>query len=320
MMYLPLSPARFIVLLSGILLLTGCWVQGPRERWEVANQGVYHGSLTENSNHLVLGSIHHGGSFWSTQPLARQFNWNHQSGRFTEILHTAVSTTGKFALTADYHTLTLWNTDNGKAVWYWSAPARIEAIDLSSDGRLALLGLRNNRAVLFDAVNGGVIREFLHNGPVLSVSLSDRAGLALTGSQDLTARLWNITNGSMTQSYSLPNQVTLVKLDKEGTQALLSPANEKAELWDIPSQRRISLLPTSDFRLYRARFQGDSGILLGTTHRRILQFDTSTGRRTGQWQIGSFWQGMRRSTTILDMTWRHDRLWALGSDGYLYLF
>lgn len=320
MMYRPLFLPKILLLALVVILVTGCWSQRPTERWEVATQGIYHGSFNADAEYLAVGSIHHGASLWRTQPLTRQFNWNHQTDGFTEILHTAFSRNGDYALTADYHTLTLWNRQNGEAIWYWSAPARIEAVDLSADGQLALLGLNDNRAVLFDAVNGGIVREFRHQGPVLSVSLSDDATLALTGSQDSSARLWDVADDRQLQRYDQANQVTLVKLSGDGLQALVAASREPAQLWQVESQKRLSTLETGEYHLYRARFTGDNRLLLGTTRKRILQFNSGTGRLSGQWRIGSFWQSSRRSTTVLDMTWRNDRLWALGSDGYLYQF
>lgn len=315
-----LTLVRILLTFSGLALLTGCWPDGPEGKSELAAQGIYHGTFEPGGGHIVLGSIHHGGSLWSRQPLARKFAWNHRSNEFSEILHTAYSANGEYVLTADYHTLTLWNATSGESIAYWSAPARVAAVDLSADGQLALLGLNNNRAVLFDVVNGGILREFLHDGPVLSVSLSDDAHLALTGSEDMTARLWSIDEDRLVQRYELPNQVTLVALKGDGSQAFLAPAREQAEVWDVATQLRLHRFATENHRIYRARFQSDESLLLGTTHRRVLQYDLGSAELNGQWAIGSFWHVGGRSTTVLDMTWANDRLWALGSDGYLYSF
>ncbi|MEX2321708.1 MAG: hypothetical protein WD668_10140 [Saccharospirillum sp.] len=302
------------------LLLAGCFPQSPSSQFEVAVQGAYHGTLAPNANSAVIGSIHHGGSFWTLHPPARQFDWNHNPDRYTEVLYTDVSADGQRALTADYSNLALWDTRSGEPVWYWTAPARIQALDLSADGSLALLGLSNNQAVLFDAVNGGVLRTFNHDGPVISVSLSDDARIALTGSEDLTARLWSVTDNQRLQTFTLPNQVKLVKLTGDARLALLAPADEPAQLWNLATGEKTADLATDNLRVYSARFDSASRLLIGTTHRRILQFDIASGERTGLWQIGGFWRSTYQSATILDMRWRNERLWALGSDGYLYAF
>ncbi|WP_394170814.1 WD40 repeat domain-containing protein [Saccharospirillum alexandrii] len=319
----PLSSAslrRLTITALLALALGGCFPQNPDDQFELATRGAYHGTLTPNANGAVVGSIHHGGSFWSLHPPARQFNWNHDPNRYTEVLYTDVSADGQRALTADYNNLALWNTRTGEPVWYWTAPARIQAVDLSADGSLALLGLSNNQAVLFDAINGGVLRNFDHEGPVISVSLSDDARIALTGSEDLTARLWSVTDNRRLQTFTLPNQVKLVKLTGDARLALLAPADETAQLWNLVTGEQITELATGDVRVYSARFESAGRLLIGTTQRRILQFNVETGERTGLWQIGSFWSSTYQSATVLDMRWRNERLWALGSDGYLYAF
>jgi len=300
--------------------LAGCWYSAPEQRWEVATQGAYSGGLSNDGSRLVVGSIHQGGSYWTTRPPARQYDWNHQPGSYNEILYSQFSRNGQVALTADYYNLVTWDTRNGESLSFWTAPARIEAIDLSADGRFALLGLNNNKAVLFDTVNGGVLREFLHDGPVLSVSLTADASRALTGSEDLTARLWDVRENALVQRFDLPNQVTLVKLSNDGRLALLAPASEISSVWNLASRRKVADLPTDQHRLYSARFIGQNQLLLGTTNREILQYDLNSGERQAVWRIGSFWQNAFRSATVLDMTWQNDRLLVLGSDGYLYAF
>lgn len=302
------------------LMLAGCWYQTPQERWEIATQGAYSGALSSNGQRLVVGSIHEGGSYWTTRPPARQYDWNHQAGAYSEILYSQFSDNGQVALTADYYNLVTWDSNSGMALSFWTAPARIEAVDLSADGRFALLGLNNNKAVLFDAINGGVLREFMHDGPVLSVSLSGNASRALTGGEDLTARLWDVQQNQLIQRFDLPNQVTLVSLNEDGSLALLAPASEVASVWNLSSLRKVIDLPTEQHRLYSARFIPGNRLLLGTTHREILQFNLRNAEQERNWRIGSFWQNAFRSATVLDMTWQNDRLLALGSDGYLYAF
>lgn len=314
-----LSPLRLWPLLA-VLLLSSCWYQTPQERWEVATRGAYSGALSADGNGLVVGSIHHGGSYWTTQPPARQYDWNHQAEAFSEILYSRFSADGQIALTADYYNLVTWSTGDGEPLSFWTAPARIEAVDLSADGRFALLGLNSNKAVLFDAVNGGILREFQHAGPVLSVSLAADASRALTGSEDLSARLWDVRENRLIQRFDLPNQVTLVALSQDGERALLAPASEIVSVWDLAARRKLVDLPLANHRLFSARFVGNDRLLLGSTHRQIFQFNLRNGEQEGDWRIGSFWQNAFRSATVLDMTWQNDRLLAVGSDGYLYAF
>lgn len=317
-----LFPCRLRCLAALLLLLSlaACGVPTPSERIEVGFRGLYSGSFDQATGQMVLGSIHHGGSLWSLHPAARQYDWNHQADQYSEILYAALSADGRIAVTADYHNLAVWRTDTGEALWFWSAPARIRDIDLSEDGQTVMLGLGNGTAVLFDALEGGVLRELYHDAPVLSVSMSADARLAITGTEGLSAHMWDLTTLEQIRAFLLPNQVPLVKLSPDGRFALIAPARETAVIWDINSDQVAFELNTSSYRLYSARFDQQQRLLLGTTHRRVMVFDLSTGERQQQWQVGRFLQNAFQSTTVLDMNWHNDRLWVLGSDGFLYGF
>lgn len=298
--------------------LVACFPEKPTQKWQVAANGAYSASLMNNG--LVLGSFQHGGSYWDVSKYARLYNWNHMDGFLTEILYSDLSEDGAYAMTANYYNLVLWDTATGEPVWFWEAPARIESADLSADGRFALLGLNNSMAVLFDIQNGGVFREFAHGGPVSSVALNLESGLALTGSEDRTASLWNIRSGELIRSFEYRNQVSVVALSPTGRTALMVPANEEAELWNLASRQKIAQLNTAKFRLYSARFVGESRLLAGTTHRNIFEFDVSNGDKTQTWQIGTEGKQAFQSAIVLDVAWRGSQLMAVGSNGYLYAF
>lgn len=307
-------------LLLGAVLLAGCLPKKPEDRLQVAKNGAYSAALGAQGSQLVLGSFSHGGSYWDLNQYARLFNWNHKSGFLTEILYADISANGEFALTANYYNLVLWNTQSGEAVAFWESPARIESADLSADGRFAALGLDNNKAVLFDVQQGGVLREFEHGGPVITVSINVEAGVLLTGSEDTLARLWNLRSAELLQTFDFQNFVTLVKLSPSGRRALIVPANEKAELWALDQRQAIASLNTAKFRLYSARFVGDARLLVGTTHRNIFEFDANTGAKTETWQVGTEGRNAFKSAFVLDVGWRGSQLIAIASNGYLYTF
>lgn len=317
---LPLPLRSTAALLALVVSLSACGVATPTERLEVGFRGLYSASFDQATSQMVLGSIHHGGSLWTLHPAARQYDWNHQANEYSQILYSALSADGRIAVTADYYNLALWRTDNGQALWFWSAPARIRDIDLSADGQTVMLGLANGTAVLFDAMEGGVLRELYHDAPVLSVSISADARLAITGTEGLSAHLWDLDTLERVRAFLLPNQVPLVAMSPDGRRALIAPARETAVVWDIEADQLAFELNTSSYRLYSARFDQQQRLLVGTTHRRLMAFDLTTGERLRQWQVGRFLQNAFQSTTVLDMNWHNDRLWVIGSDGFLYGF
>ncbi len=309
-----------LILIGCLLLLSGCLPQKPIERWQIAMQGAYSAAIEKNAAGLVVGSFQHGGSYWRIKTNARQYNWNHRDGYLTEILFSDLSDDGRFAMTANYYNLVLWDTRTGLPVWFWEAPARIEAADLSADGRFAVLGLDSNKAVLFDAQNGGLLREFTHTGPVVAVSVNVRAGLVITGSEDNTAKLWNLRTASLIKTLPFNNQVSIVQLSNNAELAVIVPANEKAEIWNTKTLTRIATLSTAKFRIYSVRFIDNRRLLTGTTHRNIFEFDAMTGKKLNTWQIGTEGKQAFKSAIVLDVAWDGSQLFAMGSNGYLYAF
>lgn len=314
-----MNRARLLLILLCISLICAC-AKKPEQRWQVALNGAYSAAIGTSGGVLVVGSFQQGGSYWDINAFERLYNWNHREGYLTEILYTDISEDGRFALTANYYNLVLWNTETGKAVWFWSAPARIEAADLSFDGRLALLGLDNDKAVLFDIQNGGVLRVFEHQGPVTTVALNIKTGRALTGSEDTLVRLWDIRSASLIRSFDYVNHIALVKFSDNGALALMVPANEEAELWNLATRNKIANLSIARYRLYSARFIGDTRLLAGTTHRNIFEFDTRTGKKIETWKIGTEGKQAFKSAIVLDVGWRNNQPLAIGSNGYLYAF
>jgi WD40 repeat protein len=302
-----------------IFMLSSC-AEKPEVKLQLATQGAYSGALEKHGASLVVGSFQHGGSFWDIHQQSREYNWNHRDGYLTEILYADISDNGRYAITVNYYNLVLWDTQTGHPVWFWSAPARIEAADLSADGRFVILGLDNNKAVLFDAQNGGLLREFEHQGPVISVAINISTGLVLTGSEDSTAKLWNIRTAELIKTFSHDNQVSVVKLSDSGQFMLIAPAHEKAEVWNTVGQTKITELSTAKFRIYSARFIGDTRLVVGTTHRNIFEFDVATGKKIETYQIGTEGKQSFKSAIVLDVTKQGSQLLAIGSNGYLYTF
>lgn len=303
-------------------LLSACqFADKPIKQWETAVQGIYDGTLSRDGTKLVIGSIHHGGSLWDTRKFARLYSWNHREDEYTQILTTAMSPDGRFALTAEIRDLVLWDTSNGRAVWYWTAPGDIYDADLSLDGRFALLGLSNFNAEFFDIRNGGVLRTFRHQGPIRAVSLSGNGRHAITGSEDLTARVWDISTGKEVQRLWHENQVRLVALSEDGKLALTDASLEPARIWNVATGTVIHELETRHINLTSARFSSDNRkLLVGTTNRLVQLWDVQTGERNKSWRLPQTSGYQYSSTSVVDLAFTNQRLLlALASDGYLFL-
>jgi len=312
--------ALFYGLISAFIL-TGCsFHEKPIKQWQTALQGAYHASLSQDGTQLLLASIHHGASLWDTTKNARLYNWNHHEGELTQVLTTAISPDGKFALTAEERDLVLWSTQNGKAFWLWKAPDDIYDAALTNDGRFALLGLGNYRATFFDVRNGGVVREFRHQGPVRSVAISNDGRTALTGSEDLTAQVWDINTGKSRHVLQHANQIRLVEISENGRLGLTDASLEPAKIWNLDTGKLIHELNTKKINLASARFiSGGRHLVTGSTNRLVQLWDVPTGKLIKSWQLPRTSKKQYTSASVHDVAVAGKNLLAVASDGYLFL-
>lgn len=132
-----------ILSISIAALLMGCNDSPPAASIEVAVDGIYGAALNSNASHAVIGSVNHGGSWWQLSPAERLFDWNHNNDQYANITTAAITADGRYAMTGETTTMVLWNTQTGKNLTYFKAPADIHSIaltDMLGVGVLAALG------------------------------------------------------------------------------------------------------------------------------------------------------------------------------------
>ena len=314
--------------LSRLLLLALASVTGliacssgkePAETHEVATQGVYSATFSNDGNSLLVGSIHHGGSLWTMSPLERLYDWNHSAEGFSNLTHGAFSADGRFVATTDNRTIVLWQRDSGEAIWFWNAPGDIEDIELTSDGSLALLGMRDFTATLFDIKNGGIRQRLAHDGIVYDVSVSYDGMLAATGSDDLNARLWNLQNGELLQTFRHGNQVKTAQLSDDGRLLFTSALNENGKIWDTASGTLLIEIPGSRGHFSAAKFSANDGQLLtGNSAGQITLWNVSTGKAIHEWKAKARDAWVSSNVLIEDVAFASSEWRAAGTNGLIY--
>lgn len=294
---------------------------------EVAAIGVQGGTFSSNGNFGVVGSVHHGGSLWRIKDGARLYNWNHHQGEYTTVTAADFSPDGQWALTADSHTLVLWEMNDGKAQRFWTTPGEVLSIALSNEGNYALLGLADNTAVVFDVKRGGIKRTFNHRGRVNSVDLSSDGKLALTGSEDHTAVLWDMASGKALFQIEHQEAVQLCLLNADGGRAFSAAKYDKAVVWDTSTGTSLGEIPLPKEKLKRgvrytaARFSPDGRYLLtGLPDRTVQLWDTNTMQELGRWRLPKRdpWKPTSASVLALTFSDHSNRFYALASNGYVH--
>ena len=294
---------------------------------EVAAIGAQGGSFSNNGNYGVVGSVYHGGSLWRIKDAARLYNWNHHQGEYTGVIAADFSPEGEWALTADEHTLVLWETKDGKAVRFWTAPGDVLSIALSAQGHYALLGLSNNSAVIFDVKRGGVKRMFQHRDRVNSVDLSADGKWAITASDDFTAVVWDVQSGKAAHRFQHQEAVQLALLSADGQRAFSTAKYDKAVVWNARNGDLISTIPVPKemqkygVRYTAARFSPDGNYLLtGLPNRLVQLWDVNAMQELGRWRLPKRnpWKPTSASVLALTFSDHTNRFYALASNGFVH--
>jgi WD40 repeat protein len=313
---------RFALLscLTLSVLLSGC-EQGkaPSSSQEVARQGAYSVQFSHSGQHVMVGSLHHGGSLWSLAPFERRYDWNHVAEGYSNLTSSAFSPDDQFIATTDLRTIVLWQLESGEAVWYWNAPGDIEDIALGPNGDFALLAMQDYTATLFDSKNGGILRRLAHDGIVYDVSLSSNGLLAASASDDLTARVWNLQSGEQLQSFEHANQVRTAELSANGDVLFTSAMSSPGKLWDVRSGKLLHELGNTRGHFSAARFDENSRQLLtGTTSGLVSLWDVSTGKRLQQWHAEQRDSWVNKSLVIEDVAFIAGGYRAAGANGLVF--
>ncbi len=299
----------------------------PTRSIEVAVKGIHGGALSDNSEHSVVGSITHGGSFWQIGSRERVFNWNHKEGEATTITVADFSNRGEWALTANPFNLVLWNTTSGQGERFWQAPGEILDAELGPNANFALLGLSDHTAVIFNIRRGGVLRTFQHKNRVRSVDLSQDGKLAITGSEDYTATLWDVESGEKISSIKHQDDVQLVKISPDGTLALSVSKYDKALLWNTQTGEAVGELPLGAQHLKRgvrfisARFSEDNNLLItGRPDQLVELWDTATLSKIIEWRMPKRESWKPTSAAAVDVGFGSDgeTFSAMASNGFIH--
>ncbi|MEO0442644.1 MAG: hypothetical protein AAFZ92_02745 [Pseudomonadota bacterium] len=320
---------RYLAVFCLIVATTiGCGQSlAPEDQIEVAVNGIHGGKISEDGSAAIVGSVQHGGSFWRLTDGERLYNWNHSKEELSVIISADIDSSGRWGLTAEAHTLVLWDTQTGSATRFWTAPGEVLDARLAPGGRYALLGQADHSAVIFNTIRGGVVRNFTHQGRVRSVDLSGDGRLALTGSEDQTAAVWRIDNGEKLFTMEHQEDVQTVALSYDGAYAFTAAKYDRAEIWDIGQRRSLRTIPLSKERIKRglevtaARFSRDSRhLLLGYTNRTVELWEVKSGKRLKQWKLAKRYQWQPTGVSVIDLGFstQAKRYIALGSSGFIY--
>lgn len=309
----------FTLLITFNLLFACSSGDSPIKQWEMAVQGIYSASLSKDGKHILIGSIHHGGSYWDVDKFERLYNWNHVQEKMSGIVASSISDNGLYAATSDHRKIVLWNAKTGEAFWLWEAPADIRAMDLSNTGQYALLGLESYEAALFDIQNGGVKLRLAHEGIVQTVDMSADTKWAITGGDDSYVKIWNLQNGKEVRSWQLNNQIKVVAINEDGSLGFAASHRGDVRIWDLVTGNiKTEINGTSGYFL-SARFnESSSSLLTGNSSGMVQLWSTKNGELKRTWKIEGRNGWTTKNTQIMDVAFSGNKYYAVGANGITY--
>jgi WD40 repeat protein len=308
-------------LLALCILIIGC-SDGPTSTLLLAKQGFLSADLSTDGSKALIGSIHHGGSFWDLDKKERLFNWNHQSGKMSSLRAVAISKNGQRAVTCEEDTLVLWDANSGEYKQFWKAEDRILSIALNEKGDRALMGLRDGTVSYFDLDRGKTIYNFKHLAEVRSVSLSKDGLTGISASDDRTVKVFDLKTGTEIQTKTLNNQIKIIAISDSGNKVFATAQREDSIIWNIASDKILYKKHNRITNYTAADFSDDEQFLsLGTFTGSIIRLDINTGAELNKWQAEPRQAyGGASSKAIISLIDNNKTISVLTSDGMFESF
>lgn len=315
---------KLFFLLPTAALLLSCSAKAPVRTTEYAVQGLFSAALSDDGSAAVVGSILHGGSYWTTALNDRRYNWNHAKGEYTSIISADIDPTNTYAATGSARTLVLWNTTTGRSEGFWDTPGNIRSLKLTNNGNYALVGLDDETARYFDIKNGG-IKQTLRTGAVVrSVDVSPDGAFGLTGDDYNHVILWDMQTGKQKYQWTLSNRISTVALSSDGRYAFGAADLGTAKVWSTQTGKEVALvdtgkLPYRHTTISQAVFSADDRYLLvGEANRRVSLRDINSGKTLKEWDLYLKDTLQPTGAVVLALAFGKDkRYYAIGSNGYL---
>ncbi|ROQ23395.1 WD40 repeat domain-containing protein [Gallaecimonas pentaromativorans] len=246
------------------------------------------------------------------------------------------SVNGDYLVTADQTRIALWKSDDGENLGYWQAGSyrgspRIDEpgtsqvqtlrdIAVSSGGNFIAYAQADGVVTHFNRITGRRLEFLGHSEKVNSIAMSGNGLYVLSGGNDHRAFLWNSQTGQVVRKFDASNRVVLVAMTDDGRYAFTDDADNNAVVWDIRTgEVKARLVTKAKQELFTAaRFSSDGNRLLtGGPGRQLIMWDTQSGQRLWQTEVGVSKGFGPRSAVVYATAFARDRVYSVSSAGLL---
>ncbi|MDE0347368.1 MAG: caspase family protein, partial [Boseongicola sp.] len=137
-------------------------------------------------------------------------------------------------------------------------------VAFSPDGRHVLTGLKDGIARLWDARDGGAVRDLHgHAANVLAVAFSPDGETVATGAEDGTVRLWDADSGHATVELAGHEAaIRALAFSPDGRTVATGSDDGTVRLWDADSGRRLLSLGGQSSKIHTVASGGEGGRLI----------------------------------------------------------
>jgi WD40 repeat protein/class 3 adenylate cyclase len=153
----------------------------------------------------------------------------------------------------------------------------------SPDGRYVLtsVGRPDNKAQLWDAQTGEVVREFTHPDGVISGTFSPDGKYVLTGSRDQIARLWELQTGNeIRQFLGHTDRIISTVFSPDSRWIVTGSWDMTIRLWDVQTGGEIRQFLGHTDRIISLAFSPDSRWIVTSARDKTARlWDVQTGQQ-----------------------------------------
>ena len=224
----------------------------------------------------------------------------------------------QIALTADNREFVIWDTQTGKALAYWLAPADIIDIQLDALGNFAVLALKNNRAIIFNVKTGGIIAQYSHTHHLFTAAISAKGRLAISGGFDNAISIWQVDNQKLLHKIQLPNYPRMINLHDQLGLVFVHPARHNAAIYSINNGEMLHTLSIKNQFISFAKILDEQHVILGNNKNQVALYNYKTDKLIKRWQMQQK-NTRSKSNYILSVQAIDEHFFAVSTDGYAYL-
>jgi hypothetical protein len=184
-------------------------------------------------------------------------------------------------------TVRVWDLTTGRERVHVSTPDQVHSLDLTPDGRSALVGLGNGLILCLDLETGLVVRSLQgHGGAVGWVAFAPDSKHAFSAASDGTARMWDLAGGTEVARFRVQDRRARgCAVFPDGLRLLTADGGGLLQVWDVATRQEVRRIDVGRGRFINSlslAADGRQALVGGVGGARL--YDLETGRELRHFQ------------------------------------